>query len=373
MKLRVLMCCSDIHTYQGGMVSVVKNYLAWEKWEDVQICFVPTHIEGSRLKKSLYFLRAYFRIWGMLRKKEVDIAHLHVAERGSFYRKSFLLRLCRHYRVPVILHHHAAEFESFYENLSARQKKYVKDTFAAASVNLVLGEYWKKGLPGSLSPENTQVLYNAVSVPEIMPRRNKADGLLFMGRLGKRKGVYELLEALKQIDGALPEHIRCCLCGDGEKEQVLERIRELGLEKRVSCAGWIDGAQKEAILADTAVNILPSWNEGLPMTLLESMARGIPSITTRIAAIPEAVSDGWNGILIQPGDAEGLARAILNLTSDPELLSAMGKNSYETVREHFSMERHMEKLTAVYRTVLGRSGSTEKPAARHILTEQRKD
>ncbi len=351
--MKVLMCCSDVNTYKGGMVSVVKNYLSWDKWEDVEICFVPTHKEGSKVQKSVYFLKAYHRIWTMLRKKQIDVAHLHIAERGSFYRKAFLLRLCRHYNVPVILHHHAAEFEDFYGKLPASQKKFVKETFMAATVNLVLGDYWRNGLLGSLSPGNTQVLYNAVPVPDTMPCNPEADCLLFLGRLGKRKGTYDLLDALKRIDDVLPKHIKCYLCGDVEIEEVKKRVQELGLEKRVAHVGWIDGVQKEELLSKTAVNILPSWNEGLPMTILETMARGIPSITTRIAAIPEAVTDGWNGILLQPGDIEVLAEAILRLTSDEELRSKFRDRCYETAKDRFSMERHMEQLMAVYREACG--------------------
>ena len=202
--MKVLMCCSDINTYKGGMVSVVKNYLSWEKWDDIQICFVPTHIEGSRGRKSLYFFNAYRKIWRLLRKGEIDIAHLHMAERGSFYRKALILRLCRRFGVPVILHHHAAEFEAFYDGLSKRQKAFVRDTFMAAAVNLVLGEYWNSRLLGSLSPGNTRILYNAVRVPETFPDRSGCTELLFLGRLGQRKGTYELLEALSRVNGELP-------------------------------------------------------------------------------------------------------------------------------------------------------------------------
>ena len=91
------------------------------------------------------------------------------------------------------------------------------------------------------------------------------------------------------------------------------------------------------------------------MTILETMARGIPSITTRIAAIPEAVTDGWNGILLQPGDIEGLAEAILRLTSDQELRSKFRDRCYETAKDRFSLERHMEQLMAVYRKACGLS------------------
>ena len=87
------------------------------------------------------------------------------------------------------------------------------------------------------------------------------------------------------------------------------------------------------------------------MTVLETMAEGIPSITTRIAAIPEAVEDGWNGILLHPGDVEDLAEAILGLMTDPALRTRLGENAYETARDQFSLEQHMEKLASIYREI----------------------
>ena len=89
--LRVLMCASSLKV-KGGMVSVVKNYLGCRDWGNVRITFIPTHIETNKYLLMAYFSIAYIRILGLILLGKIDIAHLHVAERGSFYRKAFILQ-----------------------------------------------------------------------------------------------------------------------------------------------------------------------------------------------------------------------------------------------------------------------------------------
>ena len=83
------MCCSDINTFKGGMVTVVKNYLESREWKSVDFIFVATQ-RSSGIAKAVYFLTAYLRIMKLLLSHKVDMAHLHMAERGSFYRKAMV-------------------------------------------------------------------------------------------------------------------------------------------------------------------------------------------------------------------------------------------------------------------------------------------
>ena len=163
------MCCSDINTFKGGMVTVVKNYLESREWKSVDFIFVATHKEGSGIAKAVYFLTAYLRIMKLLLSHKVDMAHLHMAERGSFYRKAMVERLCHRFHIPVILHHHSAEFEAFYHTLSAGRRKWVKKALEEAELNLVLSsllaEKYREKAPGA----KIEVLYNAVNVPEENP------------------------------------------------------------------------------------------------------------------------------------------------------------------------------------------------------------
>ena len=97
-KLRtktVLMCGSDPERVGGGMISVIKQYLSRDGEDGYRILYVPTHIECGKVKQSLYYLNAFRKVAQILLTKKADLVHLHIAERGSFFRKAFLVRLCR--------------------------------------------------------------------------------------------------------------------------------------------------------------------------------------------------------------------------------------------------------------------------------------
>lgn len=111
--INVLMCGSVL-SVKGGMVSVVKNYLNYKDWEDVDIRYIPTHINANKYVLVLYFMWAYIKILCLALIGKVDIVHLHTAERGSFFRKAFLVQTFNILGIKTVMHHHAAEFELFY-------------------------------------------------------------------------------------------------------------------------------------------------------------------------------------------------------------------------------------------------------------------
>jgi len=351
--MKILMCCSDL-SYKGGMVSVVRNYLGSKAWpEEVELTFVPTHGNGGKLKLISMFVKAWKRISRMARNGEIDVAHLHVAERGSFVRKALLMKMLHKHGIPVVFHHHGAEFEPWYASLPGRAKRWVDGILAEADINLVLSRRLIKGIKTKAPGTRVEVLYNAVDVPPANLYNKNARGILFLGRLGERKGTYDLLNALREIDGRLPADIKVYLCGDGDTEGVRKRVRELGLVHRVAHIGWTDGEQKQRILDDTMVNILPSYNEGLPMTILETMARGIPNISTPVASIPEVITNGVTGLLVKPGDVAGIGRALLCVASDPAMRENLSRESYEFISECFALPANIERLTNLYRSLTG--------------------
>lgn len=343
----IIMNCSTLNT-KGGMVSVAKNYLEYEKWGEYKITYVPTHFDTNKYILILYFALRYIQILFLLITRHYDIAHLHTAERGSFWRKRFLMKTYHKFGVKVVLHHHAAEFEEFYDKCSALEMEKVRETLAEADVNIVLSKRLVPMLKDKEPRAKVEVLYNAVKTYESNPYSIGSRNVLFLGRLGQRKGVFDLLEVIKRLDQKIPADVKFYLCGDRGETEVLAKVKEYNIEHRIAHIGWIDGQQKQEFISKSMINCLPSYNEGLPMTILETMAAGVPNISTNIASIPEVINHGDNGFMVKPGDVDSLTTFLLQLIENDEMRKRMSDASYNLIKNKFSIDNNITLLKSIY-------------------------
>ena len=346
--MKVLMVGVDKQT-KGGMWSVVENYLNDKPFcEKVNLKYIPTSITGSKVSRILFTFRAYLKIFFSLIKDNYDIVHVHMSERGSVYRKNIVISMAKCFHCKTVLHMHGAEFEKWYLKSDEKKQSFVRDVVNRADSVLILGEYWKPFISSLLTDKRKlKVLYNAVKVESANQYNEKARDFLFLGAVVERKGIYDLLDAFADIDSQLDEDCRLLIYGPDFDGRIGEEIAKRNLENRVIYKGWLDKSKRNEVFSEVSVNILPSYNEGLPMTILETMAYGIPSITTEIAAIPEAVNDS-NGYLIAPGDKGALSAAVLESVKNSDLRIAKSKSAYNTAKEKFSIEHHINELLKVY-------------------------
>lgn len=147
--------------------------------------------------------------------------------------------------------------------------------------------------------------------------------------------------------------MRLLIGGNGEVEEARVRATELGLLDSVEFLGWIDGERKSRLLSVADIFVLPSYYEGLPISLLEAMSWGIPIISTTVGGIPELVRDGTSGILIEPGDVHALAHALSTLAADGALRDRMGRAGRSQVAESFSRDVVLPRLEGLYSEVAG--------------------
>ncbi len=347
-KRKVMMCGSDLNHVKGGMVSVSRNYLDAGEWKQTEVFYIATHREGCLPLKLWIFVLAYIRIFRLVLKNQVDVALLNVSERGSCYRKEAIMHLCHRFSIPVILHHHGAEFNDFYRGLPKRKQRQISKALAEADLNIVLSRNRQKDILEKAPDARVNFLYNSVRVKKENQYHSGRRLLVTFGRLGERKGTYDILKALKELDPILPQDIKAALCGDGEVEPIKALVKEYGLGKRIVHVGWVTGKKKETYMEQAMIHILPSYQEVLPMSILETMAAGIPNISTRIASIPEVIRDGENGFLMEPGDIETLKKQILLLSMEPELRMELSGAAYKTIETQFSLEHHIECLEEIF-------------------------
>lgn len=168
---------------------------------------------------------------------------------------------------------------------------------------------------------------------------------VYVGRLRTVKGVYVLLDAwaevLKTIDA------RLVIAGDGpEAEGMLARARELGIEGSIEFLGAVDDVP--AVHARGYVYAQPSFQEGMPNSVLEAMASGLPVAATHISGNVDLVFEGDNGLLVPAGDAPAMARALVTLLADRELARRMGQRSRARVTERYGLDAVIGELISMY-------------------------
>jgi glycosyltransferase involved in cell wall biosynthesis len=360
MKQTKILMLGESLSKQGGIVSVQKLTLDHIP-ASVQIQHIATLVDGSSLQKTLGFGKAVFELIQRLRTEEIDLIHIHMSERGSAFRQGITTLVGSLFGTPVIMHAHGPEFHLFYGQLPAWIQQMLGWVYRHCDHFIVLSDSWKTFYTQSLKlkTERVTVLPNAVKIPpQPVPHRSHGPvHLVFFGRIGQRKGAFDLVKAF----AALPTERQCqakiTMAGDGEVEQLRQLIKNLNLEKAISVLGWVSSEQRDQILEQADVFVLPSYNEALPMALLEAMGWGLPVITTPVGGIPELINAQTgaqqNGLLVEPGAIGQLTAAIDLLIRDRALRVALGGAARATVLP-FDVERYCDALSHIYCAVLSK-------------------
>ena len=293
------------------------------------------------------------------------IHHIHMAGRGSTLRKLVLTAVARTLGAVHVLHLHDYDYIGDYTGRPGWQQALVRRMFQGADRVVVLGRRDRTMATDVLGadPERVVVLRNCVPDPGPHPAAgDRAPFIVFLGRLGARKGVPELLAALASPAMAgLPW--RAVLAGDGPVAHYRAAAEALGLGERVAMPGWMEEAETGALCAGADILVLPSHHEGMAMAVLEGLAHGLAVVTTPVGAHDEAIDDGESGLFVPAGDPEALAAALAGLVADPARRAALGAGARARFVARFSMASYLPALRHLY-AGLGIGPALETPVER---------
>ena len=305
-----------------------------EYFENMQ--FIPTWRNGNILVKIWYAVYSYvFFIWYMLFVRSVKIVHIQGAAFASFERNVFFVKVGKLFGKKVVMHMHCADFESYYN--PSKHKQRIVDTINACDLYLVLSDSWKQYFESIGVKSNIiKVLNNTITPPVTKRVKRSTDilNLLYLGVIGQRKGIYDILNALKDNKEMFEGKVVLRIGGNQEEEKLQACINEYGLQGMVKFEGFVSGEKKIECLNWADVYILPSFNEGLPIGILEAMSYRHPIISTPVGGIPEVVKDGVNGIMVKPGNVQEIAKAISAFVGDKKLVEEYGMHSIELVKPY---------------------------------------
>lgn len=340
----------------GGGMGRVSDYLLQAARTDATL---PSYVTidprgpGRVIWSPFYVCRALARISLGAWRKDAALAHFNVGDRGSLWRKGLLIRFARALRLPVVLHLHATQLIAYYAGLPAMMKRVMREIFSSATCCVVLGNIWRDFLIQEIGIDagKVVVLYNGVP-RALHPRQAAGDTrclrILFLGNLMERKGVSDLLGALA-LEPMSRFDWKATLAGGGAIDMYRQKADRLGLGSRVAFPGWVDQDQAGRLLATSDVLVLPSYDEGLPLVILEALTTGVPVVCTAVGAIPEVFEHEKTALFVQPGDAEGLAAALSRLGTDPQLREKLAREGAALYEREFSLETFGARVAAIYR------------------------
>jgi glycosyltransferase involved in cell wall biosynthesis len=336
-------------TSRGGMATVT-TLMAAHPDARIRITVVPTYVDASLWQRLSVGVGGMVRASWLLLCGHADVLHVHLAHGGSVVRKAVPLCAARLARVPAVVHGHSYDFGGWFDRLPPLGQRAVRRALIADHW-VVLGERHVEEYMSRMprTKGRISVLHNAVRIPEaaVTQRGVQRIHAVALGRLGVRKGSYDIISAV----GALDEDVRCrlrvTLAGDGEVDEVRATVAAAGLSNTIHVAGWLDSTARDELLSAAHVFVLPSQDEGLPMALLEAMAYGLAPVTTDVGSIGEAVSDGVSGILVQPASPSQLAQALTTLVADESLRARLGTAARGRATD-FGLERWYRRLAQLW-------------------------
>ena len=175
----------------------------------------------------------------------------------------------------------------------------------------------------------------------------------WIGRMTGVKNTDEVLAALRMLrDRGVDAYL--CMVGDGpDRERLERRAHDLGVVKRCLFLGYQEEVARFYAAFDGM--ILPSVNEGTPVSAIESLAAGRPVVATRVGGVPDVIDDGEDGFLVDPGSTEQLADRLEELARDPELRERMGKRGRARVPARYAVARLVDDMDRLYKSLLAAS------------------
>lgn len=351
-EIRVIMI-GNHRSVKGGITTVINQFKEYNWTEDnIKIKFISSYLEKNKIIQILYFFICIVKLITNIHFFKPQIIHIHMSYKGSFYRTEIITKIAKKYNINFIIHLHGSEFEKWYLSENIKVKKRIRKTLEEAKSVIVLGKNWKNVLENISKKITISILNNCVSIPNNMTKYSESPKIfLFLGVLIKRKGIFELIEAINELktENYLKRNILFKIAGSGKEfDEVENNIKKYKLREYIELIGWVNDITKKKLLGSCQCLILPSYNEGLPMAILEAMSYGMPIIATDVGDVSSVVNKE-NGILIVPRDKEQIKRAIIKINEKNEKeWSKMCESSRNTIIKKFSINHYFEEIKKIY-------------------------
>lgn len=327
---------------RGGIVSVLRAY------RDTlpTFHFISTNSHRGLIPGLLNFARTLVALPFIRIFRPYTTLDIHGANGKSWARKRLIINLGHILGYKIVFHMHGGELRKY---VAAKGLEHYMKCFRKCRHVVFLTDAWTKYAQQELGCTNAVTLMNIVPTPT-MAKQPRTEGapisLVYLGYIYKEKGIFDLLDVIASNRDRWLGHLTLTIGGQWNEDRVLNFIKDNDLGGIVKFVGWVSGDDKATILSKTDILILPSYYEGLPISILEAMSYAMPVITTPVGGIPEVVTDGVEGTLFTPGDKAAMTRAIDKYIECPGLIIKQGNAGWEKSKL-FSPEHIVNRLSQI--------------------------
>jgi glycosyltransferase involved in cell wall biosynthesis len=330
--------------------------------------------ELGREISPLRDLLATIRLAKLIRRERPQILHTHTAKAGTVGRVAALLAGSR--KPPIIVHtFHGHVLRGYFGPLRSLFFRLLERRLAAGTTALIaVSPQVRDDLValGVAPRERVVVIRLGIELDErVAPELNgRGESRRYLGIPGDRFAVGWIgrMTAVKRTDDVLIAFKRLrdggvdavlCMVGDGpDRLQLEQRAHELGVARNTVFLGYQEDVAPFYAAFDALV--LPSGNEGTPVSVIEALAAELPVVATRVGGVPDVVRDGEDGFLVEAGATDDLADRLAQLAGDPALRARMGKQGRERVLPRYAVERLVEDIDELYRSLLSAGGGRKR-------------
>jgi len=317
-------------------------------WRGLRAALRLGEFDLLRRAYALFYLAEALLVGDWMRRR--SLAHLHVHFGGAVATVGMLTSQAWQIPWSVTLHGPDEFFD--------QEAFYLRQKIESASFVVCISDFCRSQIlriAPSLDDGRLEVVRLGVDCNALQPSAEKqADNashsahLACTGRMVAAKGHRILLEAIAEL-AARQIEVTCTLIGDGPERKALELLcARLGITHQLRFLGAMAHQTTLAEVAKADVFVLASFAEGLPVALMEAMALGVPCVSTTIAAIPELIQSGANGLLVPPANSQALATALSQLATQPELRLQLGQKARQTAAESYNLDTNLDLLARVW-------------------------
>jgi glycosyltransferase involved in cell wall biosynthesis len=319
---------------RGSMAAVVAAYRAHGLFSRWPIEFVASTGDGSLLRQGTLLASGLGEFAAALVREPRSAVHVHVS-RDGFWRQAAFAAAALAAHSPLVVQLHGTGFGA--------EARFLLRRAACVVVSCEAQRIWVRSL---VREAHVVCVAPPLALPPL-PAAERPNVVLFLGRLEAGKGIYDLLDALAGVRSAVPD-VRLVCAGDGDRRGVARYAERLGIADAVTFTGWVGPSGKRALLETAAAFVLPSYDEALPVSLIEAMGAGVPPIVSPVGGIPEVLQDGVSGLFVAPGDKANLERRLKRVLLDRPLAARLGAAARESARLRFSPGRVLARLDELY-------------------------